>query len=167
MKIADLENTLCEQLWLNFVVVLSAFHYIVYSCTWQNKTEMKMAVLENTIIDGKNITAQMTSVFMKYLPCVLCIEPWCSVVQCTQLWKFEPISKAPSTLWPHHQNTRRTGQKLGMDWSWHALNSRKIDLLPAELGMLFPTHLLVREFLATNLLPLTSPGLRLTVQNCS
>jgi len=81
-----------------------------------------------------------------------------------------------------------------MDISWHALNSmlhtekqgfsypwlsrhthrkpaevepsfRKVSLLPAKLGMLFPTYLWVREFWP--ILPLTGPGLRPTVQNSS
>ena len=44
---------------------------------------------------------------------------------------------------------------------------RKVTLPPAKLHMLFPTHLWVKEFWPQNLLPLTRPGLRPTVQNSS
>jgi len=42
------------------------------------------------------------------------------------------LSKAPSTLWPHHQHTHITGQKkLHMGLSLHALNSRIQDKITA------------------------------------
>jgi len=60
------------------------------------------------------------------------------------------------------KNSRHTHPKLAeVEPSF-----RKVSLLPAKLHMLFPTHLWVRV-LATNLLPLTGPGLRPTVQNSS
>ena len=45
-------------------------------------------------------------------------------------------------------------------------NFRNVSLPPAKLLMLFAAHLWVRE-LATNLLPLTGPGLRPSAQNSS
>jgi len=71
---------------------------------------------------------------------------------------MNPFQNPTHSLAPSSIHTQSRTQPTKVEPSF-----RKVNVLPAKLGVLTPSL----ESLATHLLPLTSPGLRPTIQNSS